>query len=205
MQKQIKEFYKERFLNLHDSSYTALLSIVQGAVFAVLTSQCHKIWSADGFTLNSEFTFLSFATFLLIVIVWNEYMMGVAVFNWIPNIFDSFLPFIIGIAEIAMIYSLTNFVNWSISMSVFSFLAIFGFINMVYKAQMHDINYPILNKIGKIKYLPLLALPISFIVFYGFSKYPNLSYELSIISSILIAMYLIYSVYYWNLIQKFIS
>jgi hypothetical protein len=77
-----------RLMGLHESSYLTLLSIVQGVATGFLAT---SIPSKLG--LNAECV-LFMATFGFIVLMWNEYVMGVAALKWIPTLADAIIPLV---------------------------------------------------------------------------------------------------------------
>src|SRR5690349_17919714 len=79
-------------------SYVTLISIIQGGALGYLVTVLDRV-TAQGANLTHldlESWLLAFLAFILIATVWNEYMMGATIFNWIPTLMDALIPFTIG-------------------------------------------------------------------------------------------------------------
>jgi hypothetical protein len=82
--------------------YLILVSIVQGVALGFLA-----------FTVTSEYEDYGLIEwvrttngFLVVVLIWQEYMIASVAFAWVPTLLDSLLPFALGIAEISLILAI---------------------------------------------------------------------------------------------------
>jgi hypothetical protein len=119
----------------HLNVYLTLTSIVQGAVLAYLLSAV-SIHRGDigivGWVLAS-------ATFLLVVVTWNEYVMGVITFRWVPDLIDSAIPFLFGVSEYLLVNRISDDpTKWVVAFMVFSAVSFLAFQNMYSKARRED-------------------------------------------------------------------
>jgi hypothetical protein len=82
--------------------YLILVSIVQGVALGFLALTVTSGYADYGLvewvrTING---------FLVVVFVWQEYMIASMAFAWVPTLLDSLLPFALGVAEIALILAI---------------------------------------------------------------------------------------------------
>jgi hypothetical protein len=146
----------KRAIDAHRTVYLTLTSIVQGAVVAYLLSFVslhHSEIGPTGWILTS-------ATFLLVILTWNEYVMGVITFRWVPDIIDSCIPFMLGASQYLLVNAISNDpTKWVFRQIAFSGVSFFAFLNMYSKAKREDgHNAVVLTALGR--FVPLnLALP----------------------------------------------
>jgi hypothetical protein len=113
------------------SVYLTLVSIILGAAFAYLALVIHD----QGQTFPWQVWMNALTAFLVIVIVWHEYMTGATLLNWVPTIWDSTIPFVVGLAIYNVIKSITAaWTHWFISLSALSFATTIAAAYLQYKA-----------------------------------------------------------------------
>jgi len=100
---QIEEI-RDRLRLAFSSSYLTLLSIIQGTALAVLFGKIDHLIQGPGFGASQAL--MALGLFLLIVLIWNQYQMGVMLYNWTPKLLDSFIPFTFGLCEFTAILGL---------------------------------------------------------------------------------------------------
>lgn len=79
--------------------YLQLLSVIQGVAFGFLAT----ITLSNAASLKTSNWFALLTCLVVILIIWQEYMVGSTAFAWIPTILDTITPFGLGIIEFAMI------------------------------------------------------------------------------------------------------
>lgn len=84
--------------------YLTLLSIIQGVALAALFAKVDSLIARHLF--HAPQIILSLGIFLAIVAVWNQYQMGLHLYTWTANLVDAFIPFTLGVFELAMISGL---------------------------------------------------------------------------------------------------
>jgi len=87
-----------RSIELFPSAYLTLASIIQGVALAALVQRVESTYL--GFDATNWF--LSSATFLVILIIWHEYLMMVLGYVWVPTLVDSIVPFAFVAGELFM-------------------------------------------------------------------------------------------------------
>jgi hypothetical protein len=200
--------------NAFSISYVTLISIIQGGAFGYwvdvldrMTDQGRNLTN-----INFESWLLILLAFILIVTVWNEYMMGATIFNWIPSLMDALIPFIIGVTEILVILSIEHSIRWGIiSMGMFYFTAFVGFENMYRRADKAGGNYYKLKHIHFYRYftssasalMSILLLSIGIFILPKVDNNSNLHLYTLLFTMISVILMLIRAIMYWNHIVKF--
>ena len=128
-------------MQLHESSYLTLLSIVQGVAMGFLGANMPVQRIASEWLL-----FL--VTFMFVVLVWAEYNMGVASLSWIPTFRDALIPFALCMAEIAMSKLLARPRDWFLAAAFFCVIGFFAFVNMYTRARRFPQNAEMLRVLG---------------------------------------------------------
>src|SRR6185503_358914 len=132
---EVKKESLKRARDAHVTVYLTLTSIVQGAVLAYLLSfvSLHSSQIAlTGWILSS-------VTFLLVIITWNEYVMGVIAFRWIPDLLDSCIPFMFGASQYFLVNAISDDpTKWIFRFIAFSTVSFLAFRNMYSKARYED-------------------------------------------------------------------
>jgi hypothetical protein len=130
------------------STYLTLVSIVQGVVLSTLV--VNVTTSARDHHLALPVILEGVNSFLMIVILWNEYMMGSNAFEWVPAIFDSIVPFALAITELFIVNSIGDAKAWLLFMGLAWFAGMFAFVNSYVRAyfEPENINHGILGALG---------------------------------------------------------
>lgn len=88
--KQLEESFRDLYLTL--------ISIIQGVTVAFLAEH---LFAAPHPTTSQWLAYV--VCFLVMVVVWMEYMVGSCAFTWIPTLLDSVIPFSLGMAQFPLI------------------------------------------------------------------------------------------------------
>ena len=197
-----QESFKTRLDKTWESIYLTLISIVQGVVFSYFLYQL-VIYSKDFALYNWLFSLI---TFIVIVLVWHEYVTGTVAFRWSPGILDSVIPFLMGVFQIyaiEYIYIPEEKGEWFFSMYLFLMMGAIAYINMYYKASKSNRNDKVFKALGKglirMSYAAPLFLSFLFYIFsfrilrYDYSN-PIIS-NLAIFSAIIFILYVIFVSY----------
>lgn len=191
-----------KLLGLHESYYMTLISIVEGGVFGCLV-----------YTVSTSYN--SFAavawlgavtTFLTIVLTWHEYVMGVAIFDWVPKLQDSLIPFLLAVTQIWACYTISeNPKMWFMAMSCFCFVSFIAFSNMFNSARQEPGNAAIIKKLGYRVYLGQYMPLLGAILFAIFNRLGQLFDEL-VLPAFAFALVLLFVVRvgkYWAVVVRF--
>jgi hypothetical protein len=85
-------------------AYLTLSSIIQGVAFAFLAARVE----ATNAQYDATNWLLTAATFVGFLTVWNEYLMQVLAFVWVPTLLDSLVPFAFLASELFMAHFVYN-------------------------------------------------------------------------------------------------
>jgi len=182
---------------VHGSTYLTLISIVQSVTFSFLMY----------FVINNYNFFclvgwiLAFSTFVVIVLVWNEYVMGIISFVWIPNLIDSALPFLLGVSEVVTVQMIANDpIWWFFWMTITLLIGFIAFVNMYWRAwrdndEKNKFAFKTLGNYVTVSRWSCVILAIPFFIFWLF-KFEHVIFV--IISVLLISLFFIRTVLYWR-------
>ena len=88
----------ERPSDIFTAGYLTVASIIQGVALAALVQQL----DAKQSSLDATSWVLTATTFMVIVVIWHEYLMMVLGYFWIPGLVDSVVPFAFAAGELFM-------------------------------------------------------------------------------------------------------
>jgi hypothetical protein len=120
---------KERVAEIFSVGYLTLMAIIQGAAFAALflTIQQERLF-ADRWSLHACLALSqSLATGLTVVIVTHEYLMLTVAVRWVPTIFDTLIPYLLGFGEIWMAIATGQRTSWWAALATLCAVAVFAF------------------------------------------------------------------------------
>jgi len=96
--KPAPEMISQRLKGQFAPAYLTLTSIIQGVALSVLAARVEATYAQFDVTD----WLLTIATFLGFLEVWNEYLMQVLAFVWVPTLLDSLVPFAFLAGELFM-------------------------------------------------------------------------------------------------------
>jgi hypothetical protein len=203
---QKRELYNE-ILESFPTYYITFISIIQVTTFTYLIVMVQQkfIASTENSLNNSTFLLLTLATFLVLIEIWYEYMMGSLSMRWIPKIWDAILPFFLGIAELLMIIYLSNgnIPGWYFAMGMVCFSSFLALVNMYRGCYYHcKENEIILASIGNYPHFTLIWILIAGIIFSAigyFEQLTNLQSPIfALYSFLIITLFIIRGHFYWK-------
>jgi hypothetical protein len=187
--------------------YLILVSIIQGTVFGFLFVKFYDHY--NDFTPLKIIILLT--TFLLIIMIWNQYMIGSTALRFKPQLFpDSIIIFTLGFTETLVIYHIfTELYLWCFSMAVVTFMSWLTTVNALNNAQRYKINEPIFQKLGYWPKLFQIVLFITVILYvilgyvsYQYATTETIQYVIASIFLIFTLMYLAGGFKYWEIIMS---
>jgi hypothetical protein len=96
--KPAPEMISQRLKGQFAPAYLTLTSIIQGVALSVLAARVEATYAQ----FDATDWLLTIATFLGFLEVWNEYLMQVLAFVWVPTLLDSLVPFAFLASELFM-------------------------------------------------------------------------------------------------------
>lgn len=191
------------------SVYLTLISIIQACILGYLLFLLglHRV------SLNPITIIRIISTFLMIITVWNEYMMGAMAFRWIPRLPDAFIPFSIGISEFLVVHNIFSDVFlWCYSAAVFSFIGLLAYLNMYHSARQYPENIAIFNILDRMPMVTKVCAFSSGIIFaflgvisHKFASSLTVQYIVVSFSMIMFGAFLYRGVLYWERIVGKVS
>lgn len=152
MQTTRSPYLRDRLLSLHESSYLSLMSIVQGVVLGFLAFRVTSSLASFGLIA----WILVLTTFLLVILTWNEYVIGIASFDWAPTLIDSMIPFLLCGTQIWLAATISDDPRqWFLGFAAFSCIASLAFLNMYWRASQYRKNKCLLQALTKHRRLVL--------------------------------------------------
>ena len=97
---------RERMQSTFSNSYLTLLSIIQGTALATLFLKVDELIGRQSF--HAPQLVMAIGILLSIVLLWNQYQMGVSLYYWPASLMDACIPFTFGIVEFSAILGLEH-------------------------------------------------------------------------------------------------
>jgi hypothetical protein len=149
---------------LHSAGYLTLISIIQAVTFGLLvTGLIHNYQQLDatGWVLVAN-------TFLVITIIWNEYIMGVSFYEWVMDYMDSLLPFLMGACQLVLVYfAFLELHRWLFAAGLFCLISFLSFLNQYRKGRGDRANHSFISRFKNHIVIAICYLAISAIFCMG--------------------------------------
>jgi hypothetical protein len=128
------------------SIYLTVLSVIQGVALADLAS---VVWSA-----NKQFTLVQWllvgTTFTMLIIIWDAYVQHSLLWEWVPNILDAAIPFVIGTLELLLNHTIILSLSaWLVSLAFLSGMAALANWHVRRQASKEAENTEMLSLLGR--------------------------------------------------------
>jgi len=102
--KPAPETVSQRLKGQFAPAYLTLTSIIQGVALSTLVMRVES----NNAQFDATNWLLTVATFVAFLAVWNEYLMQVLMFVWVPTLLDSLVPFAFLASELFMAHFVYN-------------------------------------------------------------------------------------------------
>ena len=147
-----------RMKDLFLSMYQTILSIIQGVALADLATVVAGKYVQ--FTIVQWLMVLT--TFFLIIVIFNVYSIESAVWDWIPDIRDEFIPFVFGALELFLNHAIMLSMSlWFVGLAAISALGAIGTVHLVLRAREESENAEMLRLFKAHHYLFFLYYVLS--------------------------------------------
>jgi hypothetical protein len=129
----------DRVIEFFPTFYITFMSIIQAAALGYLLISIKSSVATmltEG-VYNPVIIVQIVATFVLIVMVWQEYMIGISTYRWVPKTPDAIIPFLFALSQGFLIYSIDfqNSAWWFFSGSLVCLVGFLSFFNMYRQAR----------------------------------------------------------------------
>lgn len=156
----------EELYNLQHSAYLTIMSIVSGSTFS--------FWAYYLFVLHpnlaaTNYIYAAFV-FSLIVISWQEYIIGLSAYKWIFGPIDSLIPFFLGAALFYSIHVIDRaHSDWFFALGIFTLLCYVATRNQHENVKSFTINEAALSSLGR--YLVFSRVYFLFVPAFSFAMW----------------------------------
>jgi hypothetical protein len=125
--------------------YLTLISVIQGSVLGYLFVQADLVLPE----LRPRSVVLLIDSFIVVGVVWHEYVMGSATFRWIPRLPDAFLPMLIGLCQYFMARSIAlQSPSWFFGLCALCVVGFLAFLNQYRAARLEPENNAVFAALG---------------------------------------------------------
>lgn len=183
--------------------YLQLTSVIQGVALAFLASTTFS--SVSDLSMPKWLAILT--CLVVIIIVWQEYMVGATAFAWVPTILDSVIPFGLGVAEFAMIaFAVGSTQNFLIIFTIFNLLGTVAWGNCWFHARrgfaINTISYALLGQYVRYGFFGTALIAVVLSVLSGLSLiFSGSKLDLFFVACAFATTvpHLLHSIWHWNL------
>jgi hypothetical protein len=193
---------RQKAIDQFQGAYLAIISVVQGTALGFLVN---KVFAEQSLTSQSlEIWVLFSLTLFVIIILWHEYFMGTTAMPFVPGLFDSMYPFLLGVTEFMLISTIDpkEISSWFLIMAILFIAAFFGLLNMYTKAKKEDQNKEVFKKLGRLTVMTQWStIPGALIFLYLFFFMAKSHFFISAsIAFIILNAYGLRSYFYWKIL-----
>lgn len=149
---------RQRIGDIYREGYLTILAIIQGVALAVLISDAQGQWighSASSY--RTRIVTQAVALLAAIVVTTHRYMLLTVLGRWVPTIYDTLIPYALGIAEITAAVTLGSNVLWWSSMAFFGASAVASFAHS--RIRVRSTTFGQMNELyGRFRRITLMAI-----------------------------------------------
>jgi hypothetical protein len=134
-------------IEAHHSTFYTVISVIQATCFGFLVVMC----SEGGGTFTRSQWILAATTLAIIVLVWNGFIRGFVILNYVPKLADGVMPFALGATQCFAAYHVAHGVRgWYWSIAALCCIGSLGYVNAEINAKLNpDENAHIMVFYGK--------------------------------------------------------
>ena len=200
--KPAPEIISQRLKGQLAPAYLTLTSIIQGVAFAFLATRVEATYA--GFDTTDWL--LTTATFVGFLTLWNEYLMQILMFVWVPTLVDSLVPFAFLASELFTAHFVYHSLrSWLLSLGLtFVVGTIASIVTSMQARTLPEENRDVARALTPLTWVRA-ALSTTILVFClaGWALYDALRLEqaqvvVALVALIAITLFLGSSVPYWN-------
>jgi len=127
-------------------TYLTILSVIQGVALADLAS----VVAAEHRGFNVLHWLLVVITFGLLIAVWNLYSIHSMIWDWIPDVRDAIIPFLLGAIELTLNHMIAQSLDaWLFVGALLGIIASLAVWHARWRASKEEENAELLNLLGK--------------------------------------------------------
>ncbi len=129
----------ERALDVFPTYMITFFSVIQSIVlgYLLLTIKDQLVYPLAGVFPDPVWITAIIATFLLVITVWQEYVIASITFEYVPNLPDALIIFLFGLTQALVVFSIDyhRIVWYCFSMSSVCIVAFLAYVNALHEAK----------------------------------------------------------------------
>lgn len=200
--KPVPEILSQRLKGQLAPAYLTLTSIIQGVAFAFLAARVEATYAQ----FNTTDWLLTIATFMGFLTLWNEYLMQVLMFVWVPTLVDSLVPFAFLAGELFMAHFVYNGLRyWLLALGLTFVVGTVASIvtrmqARTFPEENHDVDRALTPLAGVRAVLSIVILVLCLVAWalYDVLRLEQLQIVVALVALITIIVFLASSVPFWN-------
>lgn len=187
-------------------AYLTLTGVTQSVATAVLATRVEA--NFESFAI--EHWLITGSTFLLIVLIWNEYLIASIAYFWTPSVADALIPFALLATELFVVHNVyPDMRAWLASLGVTLGIGCLAFMYGFWQAGRHPAhNAGVIKALGIHRALTMVATGAGFVVFGGLAIFYDVlgigdhTLTVAMIAMALMVATLLRGVPYWNRVTR---
>lgn len=198
---------RHRLIATFGVAYLTLTGVTQSVATAVLATRVEA--NFENFALHHWL--MTASTFLLIVLVWNEYLIASIAYFWTPTVADALIPFALLAVELFVVHNIYPGVRaWLGSVSVMLGVGCVAFAYGFWQAGRHELhNADVIDALGFHRAITMIATGSGCVVFgaaallYDALGISALHTPVVLVGLLLVLATVLRGVPYWNRVAQF--
>jgi hypothetical protein len=200
--KPAPEIISQRLKGQLAPAYLTLTSIIQGVAFAFLAARVEATYAQ----FDATDWLLTIATFVSFLTLWNEYLMQVLMFVWVPTLVDSLVPFAFLASELFAAHFVYNGLrNWLLSIGLaFAVGMVASLVTRMQARTLPEENRDVARALTPLAWVRLvlstviLVLCLAAWALYDVLRLEQVQIVVALVALVAIIVFLGSSVPYWN-------
>jgi hypothetical protein len=200
--KPAPEIISQRLKGQLAPAYLTLTSIIQGVAFAFLAARVEATYTQ----FDTTDWLLTIATFVSFLTLWNEYLMQVLMYVWVPTLVDSLVPFAFLASELFAAHFVYNGLrNWLLSIGLaFVVGMVASLVTTMQARTLPEENRDVaraltpLNWVRAVLGMVILVLCLAAWALYDVLRLEQVQIVVALVALVAIIVFLGSSVPYWN-------
>jgi hypothetical protein len=196
------EIISQRLKGQLAPAYLTLTSIIQGVAFAFLAARVEATYTQ----FDTTDWLLTIATFVSFLTLWNEYLMQVLMYVWVPTLVDSLVPFAFLASELFAAHFVYNGLrNWLLSIGLaFVVGMVASLVTTMQARTLPEENRDVaraltpLNWVRAVLGMVILVLCLAAWALYDVLRLEQVQIVVALVALVAIIVFLGSSVPYWN-------
>lgn len=120
----------QRVGDTYREGYLTLLAIIQGVALGILIPEIQQQWLQNpAASYRTRIATQALATLIIVIVTTHRYLLLTVIGRWVPTVFDTVIPYALGVCEISAAVTIGRNIAWWCSVAVFSVSAVSAFVH----------------------------------------------------------------------------